>query len=723
MPEYGGSGGEADDQETAAQPAGHGEKPDIEQIGKQLAEWAQADNIADKVDQNRLNRLGQECCFGYEIDKRSRTEWERRSHTFMDMALQRQKDKTFPWPNASNVTWPLLSQAVNEFAAQIYPAVMSGEKVVKAMIVGTDKGQVDQAAMQLQTQQVAMAGAQQGIPPEEAAKQIQPVYIQGKEPGAKRKRADRVSEHMSWQIMREQKEWQTDSDRLFRALPILGCAARKSWFDPVWGRNCSMYVSMLDLVVNYHAKSLETAPRVTEVSELYPNEIEDRIRSGEFIRFNPGTAMTTEEQAADNKAQAYFGDRYAPHLFLEQHCFWDLDGDGYEEPYTVTIHKSSQKVVRVRARYEIDGIRLTKDKSQIAKIEPLHYYTLFQFMPNPESAIYGHGFGHILGPINESLNSSINQLFDAGTLQNLQGGFVGSGMSMHSGPLRFKMGELKPVQTGGMALRENIYMPDFKGPSIVMFQMFGLLLEAGRELAGIKAISTGAQSPASTDPQTMMAMLEQGLRVFKDVHKRVLRGLNGEFEKLFALNRKYMPQQGFKYQKADEEFEVSADDYAVTSGVESVGDPEMITDIQKLAKSQLLFQFKDDPRCNGNAIVRRIFETANLEDIDTLVPENQPPNPFSILELQLKQAELASAVTTQQKDHAQSILYLMQARKAAAEADNAQISTQIDAQLEREWISIEHTNNQLSALRLVVDAHKADAAMIKAKQKPAKKAA
>ena len=177
MPEYGGSGGTADDQETEAQPAARGEKPDIQQIGNQLAEWAQADNIADKVDQLMLNKLGQECCFGYEIDKRSRTEWERRSHTFMDMALQRQKDKTFPWPLCSNVNWPLLSQAVNEFAAQIYPAVMSGEKVVKAMIVGTDKGQIDQAAMQQQTQQVAVAGAQQGIPPEEAAKVLEPFKV------------------------------------------------------------------------------------------------------------------------------------------------------------------------------------------------------------------------------------------------------------------------------------------------------------------------------------------------------------------------------------------------------------------------------------------------------------------------------------------------------------------------------------------------------------------
>lgn len=732
-----GPGAETD----ATQGQGQGLSPDIQKLAQQLLKWSQSPNIAADIDPNKLMRLGLECCYGYEIDRRSRKEWEDRSEAFMDMALQRVKPKNWPWPQGSNVMWPLLSQAVNEFASAIYPVIMDGDRVVKGKILGSDKGVPDEAKMQemlAAAQQMAAmqqagpgVGAMQPAGPEmmpggaaggsgEPPEQPKIPYMPGKEPGAKRRRADHVSEHMSWQLLSQQKEWQTDSDRLFRALPILGCGARKSWFDPVWGRNCSMYVSMMDLVVNYYAKSLETAPRLTEVSELYPYEIVDNIRSGIFIKFEHGTAVATDENI--DEAQAWSGDRYAPHVFLEQHCFWDLDDDGYMEPYTVTIHKQSQKVVRVTARYDADGIRLTEDRTQIAKIEPLHYYTLFQFMPNPESAIYGHGFGHILGPINESINSAINQMFDAGTLQNVQGGFVGSGLSMHAGALRFKMGEFRPVQSTGPALRDNFFIPDFKGPSQVMFAMFGLLVEAGRELAGIKAVTTGQTPPASTDPQTMMAMLEQGMRVFKDVHKRVLRGLNEEYAKLFALNRKYMPKQGFKYQRADEEFQVSAEDYATTSGVETVGDPNMVTDMQKLARAQLIAPFKDDQRCDGKAIIRRIFEAGNVEDIDELVLEQQAPNPFAMLELQLKQAEIAGAVVQQQKDHAQSILYLMQARKAAAEADVVGLEAQIDAQLDREWQAIEHTNNQLQALELVVKAEKVEVDRVKANKPATKKA-
>src|ERR1700756_3732012 len=103
------------------------------------------------------------------------------------------------------------------------------------------------------------------------------------------------------------------------------------------------------------------------------------------------------------------GDDEAPHVFLEQHRYWDLDGDGYKEPYIVTIHKETRFVVRIVARFEEDGIKLNR-QHKIAKIEPIHYYTLYGFIPNPESAVYPLGFGQLLRPINEAINTTLNQL-------------------------------------------------------------------------------------------------------------------------------------------------------------------------------------------------------------------------------------------------------------------------------------------------------------------------
>jgi chaperonin GroES len=44
----------------------------------------------------------------------------------MDLALQLQKDKSFPWPGASNVAFPLVTIAALQFHSRAYPALTGG---------------------------------------------------------------------------------------------------------------------------------------------------------------------------------------------------------------------------------------------------------------------------------------------------------------------------------------------------------------------------------------------------------------------------------------------------------------------------------------------------------------------------------------------------------------------------------------------------------------------
>ena len=112
-------------------------------------------------------------------------------------------------------------------------------------------------------------------------------------------------------------------------------------------------------------------------------------------------------------ANAQDGDKDAPHEFIEQHRTWDLDEDGYAEPYIVTVHKESRQIVRIVARYDQDGIHFSGRTHKVVKIEPIHYYTKYDFLPNPDGGIYGVGFGQLLRPINEAVNTTLNQLIDA----------------------------------------------------------------------------------------------------------------------------------------------------------------------------------------------------------------------------------------------------------------------------------------------------------------------
>src|SRR5882672_10495454 len=121
---------------------------------------------------------------------------------------------------------------------------------------------------------------------------------------------------MSYQYLEEQKEWEIETDKLLHILPIVGCAFRKTFFDPTHGRNMGLLVHAENLVINYWAKSLELAPRLSEELKLYPLEIEEKKRAGIFLDQEYGPAASSD------------GDKDAPHEFIEQHCRYDLDEDG-----------------------------------------------------------------------------------------------------------------------------------------------------------------------------------------------------------------------------------------------------------------------------------------------------------------------------------------------------------------------------------------------------------
>src|SRR5581483_9841517 len=239
-----------------------------------------------------------------------------------------------------------------------------------------------------------------------------------------------------------------------------GCAFRKTYFDSNQQRNFGVLVRAENLVINYRAKSMETAPRLTEELKLYPYEITEEENAGTFLPWEYGMAEGSQE-----------GDEDAPHEFLEQHRRYDLDKDGYPEPYIVTVHKQTAKVVRIVARWDPDEVRFSAVTNKIQRIKPVEYYTKYDFLPNPDGGIYGVGFGQLLNPINDAINTTMNQMFDAGSLQIMGGGFIGKGLSMQSGQLKFKLGEWKLVNALGSTVKDAVVPFEHPGPNTVMMAL------------------------------------------------------------------------------------------------------------------------------------------------------------------------------------------------------------------------------------------------------------
>lgn len=660
---------EDDDRETidADETAASMDEKPGKALEDKLRRWARATNIADELDDSECAKLAGIVKREFDIDDTSRAEYLEKYKKWLDFAMQMVQEKTYPWPRASNVVYPLLTSAAIQFAARAYPSIVRDSGVVKGEVVGDDKGDP--------TPDPATGGQLQI--------QGQPQWIN--KPGEKRQRADLVGRHMSWQLLTEQEEWEPQTDRMLVVLPIVGSMFRKSMFDPNLRRNVSETIDATHLVVNYHARSFETAPRKTEVIELYPWEIEERIRSGIFLDDEYGTD-TDQKDGTDTDS---------PVTFLEQHRRYDLDDDGYAEPYIVTISRDSMRLARIRAGYEMAGVEWT-NKGTVRRIGQVEYYTKYGFIPSPGSNVYDLGFGHLLYPINEAINTSLNQMFDAGHLQNVGGGFIGSGISLNTGAVRFAVGEYKPVNTMGGTLKDNIFPLPFPGPSQVLFALVQFLVEAGKEIAAVKDIMVGDMPGDNTSGITTLAVIEQGLKVYSAIHKRIHRSLSYEFRKLFRLNRLYLPKES-GWLDGDLWRKITREDYGKSAGVVPVSDPQMVTDMQRMGRAQFLLQFKDDPLFNGREIRIRMLEAANIPDADMLLVQQPPGDPKMALksrELDIRQArEAADLMLRQHHDKALMVREIAQAELALAQArklDN-------DAQLG--WVE-----QHLERLKLQVDA-------------------
>ena len=579
-----------------------------------LTKILDATNVAEELSDDDLISIGNLVVEGYETDLASRAHWEKDLETWTKLALQVSEQKTYPWQGAANVKYPLLSTAAMQFAARAYPTLIpSNGQIVKCRTIGYDMD------------------------------------------GMKSQRAERVSKHMSYQCMDEMPDWEEDMDKLLLTNPIAGCSFKKSYWDANKQVICSKLVFPKYLVVNYYAKSLEEAERITEVIYLSRRQVKERINRGMFLDVDlgdPTASNTMKPTGLKDSTQIEAGeDETTPYTFLEQHCYLDLDGDDYTEPYVVTVEENSKQVVRIVPRFDSDTVQMDETGKKVVYIEPFHYYTKYGFIPNPDGGFYDIGFGRLLGPLNESANTLVNQLIDAGSLSNLQSGFIGKGLKIKMGDSKFQPGEWKAVNAVGDDIKKQILPLPVREPSEVLFKLLDLLLKSGKELASVAEIFVGKMPGQNTPATTTMASIEQGMKVFTAVYKRMYRSLTKELRKIYLLNRKYLnPEQYISVL----DITVEQNDYQLPEDDIIPGaDPTSVSAQEKQAKVQAIMQILQLGTVDPMWATQKYMEAHEITDWQQGVRQ-QPQKPDPKVEaMQIKnQLEQQKATRQIQMDQA-----------------------------------------------------------------------
>lgn len=610
-------------------------------------------NVADLLNEDTLAHIGREVVEGFKIDKDSRARWEKRTDAALNLAMQLQEDKTFPWPGCANVRFPLVTVAAMQWHSRAYPTLLQGPHIVRMGVNGPD-------------------------PQGKLAEQ-----------------STRIADFMSYQLLEDSPSWEEETDRLLLQVPIVGCAFKKTYHSAAEGRNVSELVSARDFVINYWAKSIDTAQRKTHCLPFHRNEVYEKcmaevwrdVRNEQWYGGVPPPRTDYQTARTDKRTgmnQPMRPDDTTPFWFLEQHVRMDLDGDGYAEPYVITVEEQSGCVVRIVCNFEPNDILRTKDRGgDIIRIRETQWFTKFPCIPSPDGGFYDVGFGLLLGPINESVNSIVNQLLDAGTLATTAGGFLGRGVKIRGGEYSFRPFGWQRVDSTGDDLAKGVYPFPVREPSNVLFSLLSLLVDYANRITGATDIMVGENPGQNTPAETSRLMAEQGAKINAAIFKRVWRAFKEEFQKLYRLNKVHLPIAVTTY--GQQSGWIRREDFtAPDEALRPAADPNLASDTQKLQTALMLKQNSmTTPGYNREAVERRMLRAMKVEDIDAVYPgpDKVPPlpNPKVQLEQLKEQNKLAIAKMRQQEKIAEimSNRETIAAEIALVKAQTAQIIAEI----------------------------------------------
>jgi len=305
-------------------------------------------------------------------------------------------EKNFPFEGASMAMMPYILEAMLDFSSRAASELVWAEDIIHAKVYGENSDE-------------------------------------------KEARAKRVADYSNYQLAEMIPNWRDNQDKGLLILASPGTFYKKTYFDADIQEVCSELCLADEVIFDHGYKSFESAPDKFYKCKYTRNEVIGFIRGDQKWDI-------TEDELEENKEDFEF---------IEAYTWIDIDGDGLKEPYIELIWEEKNRIVSLYPCYDEDTI--TEDDGIIIKIEPVEKFTQYRFLPDPEGGPMGMGWGILLGPMFDSINTNVRQLIDSGTLSNTaaNSGLIsqslasGRGNAVQSGPIEVQLGQLTPIPNHG----------------------------------------------------------------------------------------------------------------------------------------------------------------------------------------------------------------------------------------------------------------------------------
>ena len=533
-------------------------------------------NLAEELDEIQVRGIGKDLIKAFEDDKSSRKEWEDQYSKGLKMLGVVVEDRNDPFPGASGVHHPLMSEAATQFQARAIAEMFPAGGPVKTQIMGKNSDK-------------------------------------------KIEQAQRVQDFMNYQVTSQITDYFNELDQMLFFLALSGSAFKKIYFDNTLDRICSKFVPAEEFVISYNNTDLETADRYTQVMKISQNELKKYQISGFYRDINlsrnqsDGKDQDTVEQTMQRLEGMTPSSADKTHTLLEVHADLDIgeDEDGLALPYIVTIDYDSTQVLSIRRNWKEDDTLKRKRT----------YFIHYKYLPG--LGFYGFGLIQSIGGLQHASTGALRALLDSAAFANLNGGFRAKGARIEGGDITVSPGEWVEVEAYGDDLRKSFIPLPFKEPSPTLLQLLGVLTESGRRFASIADAMVG-DSAGSGPVGTTIAIIEQGSKVFSAIHKRLHQAQGREFQLIYQLNGEYLDDE-YPYEVIGERKTVRRKDFDSAINVVPVSDPNIFSQAQRIALAQTGLQLAQQAPSiiDTKEAYRRFLQALNIPEYQDLMIEDE----------------------------------------------------------------------------------------------------
>jgi hypothetical protein len=546
-----------------------------------LFKYLDQGNIASELEDNKTT--ASKIIGLYDEADKSMEKWKKKYNRALNLAKLQPtangidiEEKNFPFEGASLVMMPFILEAGLDFNSRAAPELAWASEIVHAKVYGENSEE-------------------------------------------KEKRADRVKDYSNAQLTELMPSWKPSQDKALMILPIVGTCYKNTHYDYEGQEVRSDLLLADEVIFNHDYNTFEESPDKFVPCTYTRNQVLG------FIRGDQEWDLAEEDLEADKE----------DFDFIKAYTWIDLDGDGLKEPYEAVIYRATEKVVCLYPCYDEDTVFMN-DKDEVIKVKAIEYFTQYRFIPDPEGGPMGLGWGILLGPMFESIDTTVRQLIDSGTLSltSANSGLIsrqmatGRGNAVKSGPVEIIMGQLTPIDSHGSgSLRDQIVQFPFAGPNATLFQLMESLVGAARSMTNA---ATNVEAQAGEAAALYLARLQQGLKIPNSIIMRVYDCAKKELQKISLLNHKHFDND--KYNKIlDLNYQASMEkDFDPKDfDIRMVSDPSQGSDVERIQRAQVIYEMAKDPNQPGQALNYResvlgVLDAMKTTNIEKLLPEPDP---------------------------------------------------------------------------------------------------